>query len=58
VAEAFLYRMVRSLVGALKRVGTGDWPAAHVPALLAARDRQQGPPLAPPHGLCLVDVLY
>jgi tRNA pseudouridine38-40 synthase len=57
-AEAFLYRMVRSLVGALKRVGTGQLPVAQFEALLEARDRGRCPPLAPPQGLCLIDVLY
>jgi tRNA pseudouridine38-40 synthase len=57
-ADAFLYRMVRSLVGALKRVGTGDLTAAGFKEILESRDRSQCPPLAPPQGLCLVEVLY
>jgi tRNA pseudouridine38-40 synthase len=57
-AEAFLYRMVRSLVGALKRVGQGEWTVAQFEALLASADRAQCPPLAPPQGLCLIEVLY
>ena len=57
-AEAFLYRMVRSVVGALKRVGTGDLSAAGFEAILASRDRAQCPPLAPPQGLCLMEVIY
>jgi tRNA pseudouridine38-40 synthase len=58
LADAFLYRMVRSLVGALQRVGRGELPAARVPELLDARDRRRCPPLAPPQGLCLMDVVY
>lgn len=57
-AEAFLYRMVRSLVGALKRVGQGDMSAAEFEALLASGDRARCPVIAPPQGLCLVEVLY
>jgi tRNA pseudouridine38-40 synthase len=57
-ADAFLFRMVRSLVGALKRVGQGDLTQAGFEALLASRDRAQCPAIAPPQGLCLVEVLY
>lgn len=57
-ADAFLYRMVRSLTGALRRVGAGEMSAEAFGALLAARDRGQCPPLAPPQGLCLKEVLY
>jgi tRNA pseudouridine38-40 synthase len=57
-AEAFLFRMVRSLVGALRRVGQGEMTVAQFEALLASRDRAQCPAIAPPHGLCLVEVLY
>ncbi len=57
-ADAFLYRMVRSLVGALKKTGAGDLTAAEFEAILNSRDRSRCPPLAPPQGLCLVEVLY
>jgi tRNA pseudouridine38-40 synthase len=57
-AEAFLYHMVRSLVGALKRVGTGEMSLQDFEAVLASRDRARCPPLAPPQGLCLMEVLY
>ena len=57
-AEAFLQRMVRNVAGALRQVGAGAMSAGDFAALLAARDRSQGPPPAPPHGLCLVEVLY
>ena len=58
VAEAFLQRMVRSLAGALRRVGAGELTPDELAALLAARDRAKCPPVAPPQGLCLVEVLY
>lgn len=57
-AEAFLFRMVRSIVGALKRVGAGQWTVADFQAALAAQDRRQCPAVAPPHGLCLMEVFY
>jgi len=57
-AEAFLFRMVRSLVGALKQVGQGALTVAQFEALLASGDRAQCPPSAPPQGLCLIEVLY
>lgn len=57
-ADAFLYRMVRSLVGALKRVGSGDLGLADFEAMLRARERGRCPPIAPAQGLCLVEVLY
>jgi tRNA pseudouridine38-40 synthase len=57
-AEAFLFRMVRSLVGALKRVGIGELTVAQFEAILASGDRSQCPPIAPPQGLCLMEVLY
>lgn len=57
-AEAFLYRMVRSVVGALKLVGAGELSPAAFAGILQARDRAQCPPLAPPHGLCLLEVIY
>jgi tRNA pseudouridine38-40 synthase len=57
-ADAFLYRMVRSLVGALKQVGAGDLSVSEFEELLEARNRALCPPPAPPHGLCLVEVWY
>lgn len=57
-ADAFLYRMVRSVVGALKKVGAGDLTVAEFEAILNSRDRSRCPPLAPPQGLCLREVLY
>ena len=57
-AEAFLYRMVRSLVGALKQVGAGELDVTEFEELLRAHNRAVCPPLAPPQGLCLTDVIY
>jgi tRNA pseudouridine38-40 synthase len=57
-AEAFLYRMVRSLVGALKRVGADEMTVAEFAEVLRSRNRAECPPVAPPHGLCLTAVIY
>jgi tRNA pseudouridine38-40 synthase len=57
-AEAFLHRMVRSLVGALKRVGEGSLSVDEFGAILESRDRARCPAVAPPQGLCLMEILY
>ena len=58
-ADAFCHSMVRALVGALMRVGTGrrgeDWPSRR----LAERSRDTGEAVvAPPHPLTLESVRY
>jgi tRNA pseudouridine38-40 synthase len=57
-ANAFLYRMVRSIVGTLIQVGIGSMDVESFRAVLASRDRGQAGPTAPPHGLCLMEVKY
>jgi tRNA pseudouridine38-40 synthase len=57
-ASAFCHQMVRSIVGALVRVGTGRLEPGAVAALLAAQDRDGAPQLAPPQGLVLWQVGY
>ncbi len=57
-ARSFLHHQVRSMVGTLKLVGTGKMTANDVAAALAARDRSQCGPVAPPDGLYLVRVEY
>ena len=57
-ARSFLHHQVRSMVGALKQVGTGRWTPADVGDALAARDRTRCPAMAPPGGLCLTGVDY
>ncbi|HVF11261.1 MAG TPA: tRNA pseudouridine(38-40) synthase TruA [Abditibacteriaceae bacterium] len=57
-ADAFLYQMVRNIVGALIKVGEGRLTADGIKQLTAGRDRTQCPPPAPPQGLSLVQVKY
>lgn len=57
-ANAFLNRMVRSLVGSIKEVGTGCWDMATFAAAFRAVDRSQSAGAAPPQGLYLVAVEY
>jgi len=57
-ANAFLYHMVRSIVGTLLRVGRGKMSVDEFVAVLAAGERSQSGPTAPPHGLCLMEVKY
>jgi tRNA pseudouridine38-40 synthase len=57
-ANAFLQRMVRSIVGSLKWVGEGNWTVEQFVAALEACDRSRCGTVAPPHGLYLVSVVY
>ncbi len=57
-ARSFLHNQVRSMVGTLKKVGDGKWPAALVADALYATDRRRCGPVAPPDGLYLVAVDY
>jgi tRNA pseudouridine38-40 synthase len=57
-ADGFLYKMVRSIVGTLVKVGVGKIEPEQMPAILASRDRCRAGATAPPQGLCLVEVKY
>ena len=57
-ATAFLYRMVRSIVGSLVAVGEGRWTVAQFVEAFEAADRTQAGSSAPAHGLFLVRVNY
>jgi len=57
-ANAFLYHMVRNIVGSLIEVGRGAKPVSWFNELLALRDRKQAPAMASAEGLYLVDVGY
>ena len=51
--SGFLYHMVRTMVGTVLNVGTGHWPASHIPDVIASRDRKQSGPCVPAVGLHL-----
>ena len=57
-ADGFLYKMVRSLVGALVAVGEGRLTPADLERLIAGRKRTKDVPTAPAHGLFLDRVFY
>jgi tRNA pseudouridine38-40 synthase len=57
-AEGFLYKMARSLVGALVNVGLGKLTTAEIAELLKTRKRIPAVQTAPPHGLFLEKVIY
>jgi tRNA pseudouridine38-40 synthase len=57
-ADAFLYRMVRAIVGSLVAVGQGKLSLADFEQALRAARRGAIRQLAPPHGLTLVEVTF
>jgi tRNA pseudouridine38-40 synthase len=57
-ADGFLYNMVRSITGTLVEVGKGKWGESRVAEIVAAEDRREAGPTAPPQGLFLVRVRY
>ena len=57
-AAAFCHQMVRSLVGTMVDIGRGRKKAGDMVAIIRARDRAGAGQPAPPHGLCLWEVLY
>ena len=57
-ADGFLYKMVRSLTGALVSVGVGKLTAAELAGLIKTRRRVPAVVTAPPQGLFMVKVIY
>jgi tRNA pseudouridine38-40 synthase len=57
-ANAFLYRMVRSVVGTLLDVGQGRMTIEAFEEALASCERGRAGKTAAPHGLCLIQVHY
>ncbi len=57
-ANAFLFRMVRSIVGTLLEIGQGRLLPEQFETILASRDRSLAGQTAPAHGLCLMQVHY
>jgi tRNA pseudouridine38-40 synthase len=56
--QSFCQQMVRSIVGTIVDVGLGRARAGEIAGMLRARDRAAAGPVAPPHGLCLWEVVY
>lgn len=57
-ARSFLHHQVRNMVGSLRLVGDGHWPAEQVTVALQARNRASAGPTAPADGLTLLKVGY
>ena len=57
-ANGFLYKMVRSIVGALVKVGEGRLTVVQLGKLLAGKQRTSLVETAPAHGLFLWRVRY
>jgi len=57
-ARSFLHHQVRNIVGSLAMVGAGKWNKEDIVRILAAKDRAQAGPTAPPEGLYLTRVQY
>jgi len=57
-ADAFLYHMVRNLVGTLAAVGMGRWQPEYMKELLDNKNRCVAAQTAPAHGLYFMDALY
>ncbi len=57
-ADGFLYKMVRSLVGALVAVGEGKLSIEQLRELRDSHERTSAVHTAPPEGLFLEKVIY
>ncbi len=57
-ADAFLYNMVRAIVGTLCDVARGRLAPERMAEIIACRDRRAAGPTAPAQGLCLMKVEY
>jgi len=57
-ANAFLYHMVRNIVGSLIPVGTGEKPGQWFADVFGGLDRTLAGVTAEPQGLCLMNVRY
>ncbi|MEI6084251.1 MAG: tRNA pseudouridine(38-40) synthase TruA [Verrucomicrobiota bacterium] len=57
-ADGFLYKMVRSITGALVKVGEGRMTVAELQAVMAGKKRSALVETAPAHGLFLWRVFY
>ena len=58
ISTSFCHQMVRSLVGTMVEMGRGRRTAGEMAAIIRSKDRAFAAPPAPPHGLCLEEVIY
>ncbi|MCS7174448.1 tRNA pseudouridine(38-40) synthase TruA [Pseudothermotoga sp.] len=56
--RSFARRMVRNIVGALVKVGTGQWEPEKIKEILEAKSRSVAPATAPAHGLYFYSVEF
>lgn len=56
--SAFLYKMVRNIVGTLVYIGQAKLDYNNIPAMLKEGDRTKSGITAPSHGLCLKNIFY
>jgi tRNA pseudouridine38-40 synthase len=56
--NGFLKHMIRIIVGTLLDVGRGRLGSTDLERILQTKDRQGAGRTAPPHGLCLIEVVY
>lgn len=56
--DGFLYNMVRNIVGTLTEVGVGRIKPDKIAGIIRAKDRRAAGHLAPPQGLCLMEIRY
>lgn len=56
--DGFLWKQIRTMVGVLTAVGSGDVDASAIAALLDPSKTAPPPPVAPAHGLTLLRVEY
>lgn len=57
-ANAFLFNMIRTIVGTLIDVGRGKLTPIDVKHILASKDRTKAGQVVPPQGLCLMEIGY
>ncbi len=57
-ADAFLYHMVRNIVGTLVEIGVSNRSVETMVAVLASKDRRQAAATAPAHGLYFTEAVY
>ena len=56
--NAFLYNMVRNIVGTLVEIGVGRWQPEKMTQIIEAKTRTAAGRIAPPEGLCLMWIRY